>query len=171
MESSHLSLSVSTSFLCHMWARRMERISGLTFLPCTTDLGRFPYSQSSLKGSWIWFSSSGKKEIPMEKPVTPAEPVEPVLCGSMAIGALSLAVARTSAVLHSEPLYLNIASLKHTVRFSPAPYPGLRAPQYSPATVLSAGSPCFRNYRASSPCLCWWFLCSAVGSLHLGSWI
>lgn len=57
---------------------------------------------------------AGKKEIPLEKPVTPAEPVEPVLCGSMAIGALSLAVARTSAALRSEPLYLNIASLKHT---------------------------------------------------------
>uniref|UniRef100_A0A8C9DCF7 Enolase 4 n=1 Tax=Panthera leo TaxID=9689 RepID=A0A8C9DCF7_PANLE len=48
-----------------------------------------------------------------EKPILPPEPVEPVLSGSMAIGAVSLAVAKTSAMLDNNPLYLNIALLKH----------------------------------------------------------
>lgn len=52
-------------------------------------------------------------ETSAEKPVIPAEPPEPILCGSMAIGAVSLAVAKTSAVLDNNPLYLNIALLKH----------------------------------------------------------
>uniref|UniRef100_H0VI57 Enolase 4 n=1 Tax=Cavia porcellus TaxID=10141 RepID=H0VI57_CAVPO len=55
----------------------------------------------------------GKKDSLVEKPIAPAEPAEPVLCGSMAIGAVSLAVAKTSAILGSNPLYLNIAFLKH----------------------------------------------------------
>uniref|UniRef100_G1PSY4 Enolase N-terminal domain-containing protein n=1 Tax=Myotis lucifugus TaxID=59463 RepID=G1PSY4_MYOLU len=55
----------------------------------------------------------GRKSTITEKPLPPPEPVEPVLCGSMAIGAVSLAVAKTIAVLHSNPLYFHIASLKH----------------------------------------------------------
>nr|XP_020758357.1 enolase 4 isoform X1 [Odocoileus virginianus texanus] len=55
----------------------------------------------------------GRMETAAEKPIIPAEPPEPVLCGSMAIGAVSLAVAKTSAVLDNNPLYLNIALLKH----------------------------------------------------------
>ncbi|XP_062958871.1 enolase 4 [Cynocephalus volans] len=55
----------------------------------------------------------GRKDTLTEKPILPAEPAEPVLCGSMAIGAVSLAVAKTSAVLGNNPLYLNIALLKH----------------------------------------------------------
>ncbi|EPY82193.1 enolase family member 4 isoform 2 [Camelus ferus] len=55
----------------------------------------------------------GRKDTFTEKPVLPPEPGEPVLCGSMAIGAVSLAVAKTSAMLDSNPLYLNIALLKH----------------------------------------------------------
>ncbi|XP_057593591.1 enolase 4 isoform X3 [Hippopotamus amphibius kiboko] len=54
----------------------------------------------------------GRKDTLTEKPVIPPEPVEPVLCGSMAIGAVSLAVAKTSAVLGNNPLYLHIALLK-----------------------------------------------------------
>ncbi|XP_007935115.1 enolase 4 [Orycteropus afer afer] len=54
----------------------------------------------------------GKDTLP-EKPVLPEEPAEPVLCGSMAIGAVSLAVAKTSAILRNNPLYLTIALLKH----------------------------------------------------------
>nr|XP_051680160.1 enolase 4 isoform X2 [Oryctolagus cuniculus] len=54
-----------------------------------------------------------KKETLTEKPIIPAEPAEPVFYGSMAIGAVSLAVAKTSAILGNRPLYLNIASLKH----------------------------------------------------------
>lgn len=59
------------------------------------------------------FFPPGKKDSLVEKPIAPAEPAEPVLCGSMAIGAVSLAVAKTSAILGSNPLYLNIAFLKH----------------------------------------------------------
>lgn len=49
----------------------------------------------------------------MEKPVLPAEPPEPILHGSMAIGAVSLAVIKASAHLTSTPLYMSITSLKH----------------------------------------------------------
>ncbi|XP_043331279.1 enolase 4 isoform X4 [Cervus canadensis] len=55
----------------------------------------------------------GRMETAAEKPIIPAEPPEAVLCGSMAIGAVSLAVAKTSAMLDNNPLYLNIALLKH----------------------------------------------------------
>ncbi|XP_036915576.1 enolase 4 isoform X1 [Sturnira hondurensis] len=55
----------------------------------------------------------GTKTSFTDKPVLPPEPAEPVLCGSMAIGAVSLAVAKTSATLSSNPLYSSIALLKH----------------------------------------------------------
>ncbi|XP_017726746.1 PREDICTED: enolase 4 isoform X2 [Rhinopithecus bieti] len=55
----------------------------------------------------------GRKDTITEKPIAPAEPVEPVLSGSMAIGAVSLAVAKACAMLLNKPLYLNIALLKH----------------------------------------------------------
>ncbi|KAF4019277.1 hypothetical protein G4228_011062 [Cervus hanglu yarkandensis] len=50
---------------------------------------------------------------PSKKKGQKQEPPEAVLCGSMAIGAVSLAVAKTSAMLDNNPLYLNIALLKH----------------------------------------------------------
>lgn len=55
----------------------------------------------------------GRKNSVLEKPLPPPEPAEPVLCGSMAIGAVSLAVAKTCAMLDSQPLYLRIAALRH----------------------------------------------------------
>ncbi|KAH0516143.1 Enolase-like protein ENO4 [Microtus ochrogaster] len=55
----------------------------------------------------------GRRDTLLEKPIIPPEPPEPILHGSMAIGAVSLAVAKTSASLASVPLYMNIASLKH----------------------------------------------------------
>ncbi|XP_037660232.1 enolase 4 isoform X3 [Choloepus didactylus] len=61
----------------------------------------------------------GRNDTVVEKPIIPAEPAEPVLCGSMAIGAVSLAVAKTSAMLDNNPLYLNIALLKHSQLPSP----------------------------------------------------
>ncbi|XP_038296626.1 enolase 4 isoform X1 [Canis lupus familiaris] len=54
----------------------------------------------------------GRNDTVTEKPILPPEPAEPVLSGSMAIGAVSLAVAKTSAILGNNPLYLNIALLK-----------------------------------------------------------
>nr|XP_054291883.1 enolase 4 isoform X5 [Pongo pygmaeus] len=55
----------------------------------------------------------GRKDTITEKPIAPAEPVEPVLSGSMAIGAVSLAVAKACAMLLNKPLYLSITLLKH----------------------------------------------------------
>ncbi|XP_045883274.1 enolase 4 isoform X2 [Meles meles] len=55
----------------------------------------------------------GRNDTFTEKPIVPPEPIEPVLNGSMAIGAVSLAVAKTRAILDNNPLYLNIALLKH----------------------------------------------------------
>uniref|UniRef100_A0A3P9K2L3 phosphopyruvate hydratase n=1 Tax=Oryzias latipes TaxID=8090 RepID=A0A3P9K2L3_ORYLA len=51
----------------------------------------------------------GKKNINVE---TPAEPLEPVLHGSTAIGSVSLAVAKAGAELQQIPLYHHIAALK-----------------------------------------------------------
>ncbi|XP_051002816.1 enolase 4 [Acomys russatus] len=56
---------------------------------------------------------AGRRETLLEKPIIPPEPPEPVLHGSMAIGAVSLAVAKASASLASVPLYMTIALLKH----------------------------------------------------------
>ncbi|XP_051837468.1 enolase 4 [Antechinus flavipes] len=55
----------------------------------------------------------GRKEVTPEKPIPPAEPPESILHGSMAIGAVSLAVAKTCATLTNTPLYSKIASLKY----------------------------------------------------------
>uniref|UniRef100_A0A8D1UFK7 Enolase 4 n=1 Tax=Sus scrofa TaxID=9823 RepID=A0A8D1UFK7_PIG len=55
----------------------------------------------------------GRRDTFTEKPILPPEPDEHVLCGSMAIGAVSLAVAKTGAMMDGNPLYLNIALLKH----------------------------------------------------------
>ncbi|XP_066477552.1 enolase 4 [Tiliqua scincoides] len=56
----------------------------------------------------------GKKLSVMEKPIPPAEPSEPVVKGSMAIGCISLAVAKAAATVRDIPLYLHIALLKHS---------------------------------------------------------
>ncbi|CAH6937935.1 enolase 4 [Phodopus roborovskii] len=61
----------------------------------------------------------GRRDTLLEKPIVPAEPPEPVLHGSMAIGAVSLAVAKASASLASIPLYLRFASLKHGQELPP----------------------------------------------------
>ncbi|NXS87683.1 ENO4 Enolase, partial [Erpornis zantholeuca] len=48
-----------------------------------------------------------------QNPIPPAEPAEPVLCGSLAIGATSLAIAKAGATISCVSLYLYIALLKH----------------------------------------------------------
>ncbi|NWV14143.1 ENO4 Enolase, partial [Ptilonorhynchus violaceus] len=55
----------------------------------------------------------GKKALVEVKPIPPAEPVESVLCGSLAIGGTSLAIAKAGATISHVPLYLYIAQLKH----------------------------------------------------------
>lgn len=60
----------------------------------------------------------------------------------MAIGAVSLAVAKTIAVLDGNPLYFHIASLKHhQVRLHHIPSPGAWASQYEGTLFLI--SSCF----------------------------
>ncbi|XP_038593730.1 enolase 4-like isoform X2 [Micropterus salmoides] len=53
----------------------------------------------------------GKKSNTAEKPFPSTEPPEPVLPGSLAIGSVSLAVAKTGAQIYSIPLYKYIAAL------------------------------------------------------------
>ncbi|KAJ4948163.1 hypothetical protein JOQ06_019703 [Pogonophryne albipinna] len=55
----------------------------------------------------------GKKSTTAEKQFPPAEPPEAVLPGSLAIGSVSLAVARTGAKIQGIPLYRYIAALKN----------------------------------------------------------
>ncbi|NXU20289.1 ENO4 Enolase, partial [Pardalotus punctatus] len=47
-----------------------------------------------------------------EKRIPPAEPAEPALCGSLAIGGTSLVIAKAGATVSHVPLYLHIALLK-----------------------------------------------------------
>ncbi|KAH0623716.1 hypothetical protein JD844_006793 [Phrynosoma platyrhinos] len=54
----------------------------------------------------------GKKASVMEKPILPAEPTEPIVKGSMAVGCVSLALAKTAAIIREIPLYLHVALLK-----------------------------------------------------------
>ncbi|KAM9612506.1 LOW QUALITY PROTEIN: enolase 4 [Morphnus guianensis] len=55
----------------------------------------------------------GKKVAVAERTIPPAEPIESVLCGSLAIGGTSLAIAKAGATISHIPLYLHIALLKH----------------------------------------------------------
>uniref|UniRef100_A0A8C7N7K5 Enolase 4 n=1 Tax=Oncorhynchus kisutch TaxID=8019 RepID=A0A8C7N7K5_ONCKI len=55
----------------------------------------------------------GKKGNSTEKPIPPPEPLELVLPGSMAIGSVSLAVAKTGALLQCLPLYKYIKALRN----------------------------------------------------------
>ncbi|NWX40155.1 ENO4 Enolase, partial [Steatornis caripensis] len=48
-----------------------------------------------------------------ERTIPPAEPAELVLCGSLAIGGASLAIAKAGATISHIPLYLHIALLKY----------------------------------------------------------
>ncbi|KAM6915875.1 enolase 4 [Xenentodon cancila] len=57
-------------------------------------------------------TNKDKKGTFLEKTFPPAEPPEPVLHGSAAIGSLSLAVAKTGAEVQGIPLYKYIAALK-----------------------------------------------------------
>ncbi|XP_073858958.1 enolase 4 isoform X2 [Macaca fascicularis] len=102
--------------LCLSWLkRRRQRGPARSAPPCS---GSTAPLRTSSRG-WHplirqrWITSSGRKDTMTEKPIAPAEPVEPVLSGSMAIGAVSLAVAKACAMLLNKPLYLNIALLKH----------------------------------------------------------
>ncbi|CAN8215918.1 unnamed protein product [Coccothraustes coccothraustes] len=55
----------------------------------------------------------GKKVSEEGNSIPPAEPAEAVLCGSLAIGGTSLAIAKAGATISCVPLYLHTALLKH----------------------------------------------------------
>ncbi|XP_051579531.1 enolase 4-like isoform X2 [Myxocyprinus asiaticus] len=57
-------------------------------------------------------SDKGKKGNSTEKPLPPAEPPVPRLTGAMAVGVVSLAVAKTAARLRGLPLYRHIKSVR-----------------------------------------------------------
>lgn len=55
---------------------------------------------------------TGKKSI-VEKPLPAAEPQQPVLRGSLAVGSVSLAVAKTGAQIQDVHLYEYVAALRN----------------------------------------------------------
>ncbi|KAL0964393.1 hypothetical protein UPYG_G00323220 [Umbra pygmaea] len=76
----------------------------------------------------------GKKVSSTEKPILPPEPSDPVLPGSVAIGSVSLAVAKTGALLQCIPLYKYITALANQ-----QPHPKERHIPVPLVTVLSCG--------------------------------
>ncbi|NXX44510.1 ENO4 Enolase, partial [Tricholaema leucomelas] len=79
-----------------------------TLLPLTSDTP----STTALPGKKK-AAKAGKKVEVAEGTIPPADPAEPVLCGSLAIGGTSLAVAKAGATISRAPLYLYITLLKH----------------------------------------------------------
>ncbi|KAM9364924.1 enolase 4 [Pholidichthys leucotaenia] len=57
-------------------------------------------------------NDKGRKNVTIEKQVPPAESPDPVLCGSIAVGSVSLAVAKSGAHIKDMPLYKYTATLK-----------------------------------------------------------
>ncbi|KAM5132345.1 enolase 4 [Mantella aurantiaca] len=91
-----------------------------------------PSPSSSRAASKKKGSGKGKKAVAAEKPIPPADPVEPVVRGSLAISAVSLAVATTSAILQEVPLYSYISALQEEP-------PGKMAVPSPLITLLSCG--------------------------------
>uniref|UniRef100_A0A8C4U6X5 Enolase 4 n=1 Tax=Falco tinnunculus TaxID=100819 RepID=A0A8C4U6X5_FALTI len=77
----------------------------LTLTSCTPSATALPGEKKTAK--------PGKKVAVAERRIPPAEPWESVLCGSLAIGGTSLAIAKAAATISHIPLYLHIALLKH----------------------------------------------------------
>ncbi|XP_075791512.1 enolase 4 isoform X5 [Pelodiscus sinensis] len=90
-----------------MEIEREEQKEAISALPCVPAVSTVTPTGKK-KGPKL-----GKKTSVAEKPIPPAEPIEPVLCGSIAIGGLSLAVAKTGASINKTPLYLHLALMKH----------------------------------------------------------
>ncbi|NXK05665.1 ENO4 Enolase, partial [Herpetotheres cachinnans] len=76
-----------------------------TLTSCTPSATALPGEKKTAK--------PGKKVAVTERTIPPAEPFESVLCGSLAIGGTSLAIAKAAATISHIPLYLHIALLKH----------------------------------------------------------
>ncbi|NXT48448.1 ENO4 Enolase, partial [Pluvianellus socialis] len=82
-----------------------EAEATLALTSCTPSATALPGKKKATK--------PGKKVSVAERTIPPAEPVESVLCGSLAIGGTSLAIAKAGATVSRVPLYLHIALLKH----------------------------------------------------------
>ncbi|XP_057703354.1 enolase 4 isoform X2 [Corythoichthys intestinalis] len=74
-----------------------------------------------------------KKKKASDKPFIPAEPPEPILPGCLAIGSVSLAVAKSAAKIKDTPLYKYIRALKN-----PEDETGFHIP-FCLVTILSCG--------------------------------
>uniref|UniRef100_A0A3Q4HUG1 Enolase 4 n=1 Tax=Neolamprologus brichardi TaxID=32507 RepID=A0A3Q4HUG1_NEOBR len=61
---------------------------------------------------WDFYYITGKKST-VEKPLPAAEPQQPVLRGSLAVGSVSLAVAKTGAQIQGVHLYEYVAALRN----------------------------------------------------------
>ncbi|NXJ39352.1 ENO4 Enolase, partial [Ciconia maguari] len=81
-----------------------EAEATLALTSCTPSATALPGEKKAAK--------PGKKVAVAERTIPPAEPVESVLCGSLAIGGTSLAIAKAGATISRIPLYLHIALLK-----------------------------------------------------------
>ncbi|NXP70643.1 ENO4 Enolase, partial [Ramphastos sulfuratus] len=88
--------------------KQAEAEAEATLLPLTSDAP----STTALPGKKK-AAKAGKKVEVAERTIPPADPAEPVLCGSLAIGGTSLAVAKAGATISHTPLYLYITLLKH----------------------------------------------------------
>ncbi|XP_074015001.1 enolase 4 [Numenius arquata] len=77
----------------------------LALTSCTPSATALPVGKKAAK--------PGKKVSVAERTIPPAEPIESVLRGSLAIGGTSLAIAKAGATISRIPLYLHIALLKH----------------------------------------------------------
>ncbi|KFV90778.1 Enolase-like ENO4, partial [Eurypyga helias] len=77
----------------------------LDLTSCTPSATALPGGRKAAK--------PGKKSAVAERTIPPADPPEAVLCGSLAIGGTSLAIAKAGATISRIPLYLHIALLKH----------------------------------------------------------
>ncbi|XP_014800696.1 PREDICTED: enolase-like protein ENO4 [Calidris pugnax] len=77
----------------------------LALTSCISSATALPVGKKAAK--------TGKKVSVAESVIPPAEPIESVLRGSLAIGGTSLAIAKAGATISHIPLYLHIALLKH----------------------------------------------------------
>uniref|UniRef100_A0A8C5J2X7 Enolase 4 n=1 Tax=Junco hyemalis TaxID=40217 RepID=A0A8C5J2X7_JUNHY len=92
--------------------REEEESAKVTTSPASAHSAATPKQKKGRKSGSTLLCVVGKK-VSEDTPIPPAEPAEPVLCGSLAIGGASLAIAKAGATISRVPLYLYTALLKH----------------------------------------------------------
>uniref|UniRef100_A0A3P9Q0A6 phosphopyruvate hydratase n=1 Tax=Poecilia reticulata TaxID=8081 RepID=A0A3P9Q0A6_POERE len=105
-ESQRSSDHVETAL---QWIHEPFRNLLLNQNPCD----QFQGGKKPLTFHLFFFYISGKKSVVDEKQFPPAEPPEPVLLEGMAVGSVSLAVAKSGAKIKGMPLYKYISALKN----------------------------------------------------------